>query len=174
MDSTIITTEPENIKMILATDFKSYSLGDHRKKIMIPLLGEGIFTTDGAAWQHSRDMLRPSFVRTQVGDIDLFEKHVRNVIRAIPKNGSVVDLHDVFFKMSLDIASEFLFGESTGMLEEGDKNVEAERFVKSFQYAQNAMEGVEGDWGILSMIFWAWDPRLKREHKTVHGESKSC
>lgn len=43
----VSTIEPENLRCILASDFKSYSLGDERKRLLRPLLGEGIFTTDG-------------------------------------------------------------------------------------------------------------------------------
>lgn len=42
----VATTEPENLKSVLASDFRSYSLGDDRKKMLRPLFGEGIFTTD--------------------------------------------------------------------------------------------------------------------------------
>ena len=169
-DSSVIATiEPENIKSVLSTDFKSYSLGDNRKRLMTPLLGEGIFTTDGAAWQHSRDMLRPNFVRTQIGDIDMFEPHIQNVIRAIPRDGEMIDLHDVFFSMSLDIASEFLFGESTGMLSE-EVDAETEAFVRAFSYCQSVMEGLEGVWGFLSLF--VPDRRVKGEIKTVHGNLK--
>ena len=136
---------------------------------MTPLLGEGIFTTDGAAWQHSRDMLRPNFVRTQIGDIDMFEKHVQNVIRAIPRDGSVINLHDLFFNMSLDIATEFLFGESTGILRDEKVDARTERFVKALTYAQEAMDGSDGEWSILGMFLPNW--RLKSWHKIVHGKS---
>ena len=43
----IATIEPENLKCVLASDFRNYSLGDERKAMMKPFLGEGIFTTDG-------------------------------------------------------------------------------------------------------------------------------
>lgn len=46
----VSTLEPENLKCVLSTDFQSYSLGDNRKKLMRPVLGEGIFTTDGKEW----------------------------------------------------------------------------------------------------------------------------
>ena len=38
----ISTTEPENVKTILATKFKDYSLGDLRRELFEPLFGEGI------------------------------------------------------------------------------------------------------------------------------------
>lgn len=46
----ISTSEPENLKSVLASDFRSYSLGDARKSFMRPVFGEGIFTTDGKEW----------------------------------------------------------------------------------------------------------------------------
>ena len=49
----INTIDPENIKAVLATNFNDYGLG-HRLHTFGPLLGRGIFTTDGAHWEHSR------------------------------------------------------------------------------------------------------------------------
>lgn len=37
----INTAEPENLKAIMATDFKKWGLGWQRKKVFRPLLGEG-------------------------------------------------------------------------------------------------------------------------------------
>lgn len=49
----ISTCDPENIKTVLATNFKDYGIGP-RMHAMGPLLGKGIFTTDDEQWQHSR------------------------------------------------------------------------------------------------------------------------
>jgi hypothetical protein len=49
----IITREPENVKAILATNFKDFGIG-RRFNAMGALLGQGIFTSDGALWEHSR------------------------------------------------------------------------------------------------------------------------
>ena len=54
IDPIIFTNEPENIKTILATDFNTFDLGHRRKKLMGPIVGPGIFSTDGQAWRHSR------------------------------------------------------------------------------------------------------------------------
>lgn len=61
----IFTIDPENIKAILATQFTDYSFG-RRHEQFVPLLGDGIFTLDGAGWTHSRALLRPQFTRDQV------------------------------------------------------------------------------------------------------------
>jgi cytochrome P450 len=63
--SSISTIEPENIKALLATQFNDFALG-LRHDMFYPLLGDGIFTLDGAGWSHSRAILRPQFSRDQV------------------------------------------------------------------------------------------------------------
>jgi cytochrome P450 len=101
----IFTIEPENLKTIQALDFKKWSLGKQRKTSFIPFLGVGIFTTDGADWQHSRTMLRPNFHRSQIGDLETFEKHIRHLVDAIPRDGSTVDLQDLFFRLTIGLSS---------------------------------------------------------------------
>lgn len=49
----VSTIDPENIKHVLATRFSDFGLGT-RLKAFGPLLGRGIFTSDGAHWEHSR------------------------------------------------------------------------------------------------------------------------
>ena len=154
------TIEPENIKCILATNFKDWNLPTRRKLSMKPLLGDGIFTTDGAAWQHSRQLLRPSFARSQVGNMDTFEKHVSHLIKAIPRDGSTVDLQELFFSMTLDSATEFLFGESTNCLTPTKEDEVGIKFADAFNYTQqecmNAMRT-----GMLS--FWVRSSKFKAD-----------
>ena len=112
----IQTIEPANLKTMLAVNFKDFSLGERRTTALIPFLGPGIFNTDGAAWRHSREMLRPNFARSQVGDLTTFETHVSQLIKILPRNGATVDLQELFFQLTMDSATEFLFGESTNCL----------------------------------------------------------
>lgn len=44
------TVDPDNIKAILATQFNDFDLGPLRYDLLGPLLGPGIFTTDGKQW----------------------------------------------------------------------------------------------------------------------------
>lgn len=130
--------EPENIKTILALDFKKWGLGNRRKDAFVPLLGHGIFTTDGTAWHNSRELLRPNFVRSQVGDLETFEIHVAQLIKTIPKDGSTVNLQDLFFKLTMDSATEFLFGESTNCLAP-QASYENTEFAEAFNRSQEAI-----------------------------------
>lgn len=54
LSTIVFTIDPENIKTMLATDFHKWELGPRRRKLLSPLVGAGIFTSDGKAWEHSR------------------------------------------------------------------------------------------------------------------------
>ena len=95
----INTSEPANIKTILATNFEDYSLG-FRLAALGPLLGKGIFTSDSKDWETSRALIRPNLVKAHVSDLSLFEKHIEQLLAHIPKDGSTVDLQDLFFRLS--------------------------------------------------------------------------
>lgn len=113
----IYTADAENVKTILATKFKDFELPGLRRNAFHSLLGAGIFTNNGTDWKHSRELVRPNFSRDQVADLDIFEEHVNRMIDAIPKDGkTTVDLQELFFGLTMDTATEFLFGESTNVL----------------------------------------------------------
>jgi len=117
----INTIDPENIKTVLATKFADYELGAARRASFRELFGDGIFTLDGPGWEHSRALLRPQFSRKQVADVDMLEVHVSRLLShfsATPA-GEAVDLQPLFFSLTLDSATEFLFGESADSLLHG-------------------------------------------------------
>ena len=159
----IFTNDPENIKTILATDFKTFELGDRRRRLMGPLLGPGIFSNDGPAWEHSRvsqeeyrmiesqgsaddsflqALMRPNFTKMQISDLSTFESHFQNLLTALPPanphSGLVeVDLQPLFFCMTLDSASEVLLGRAMSFLSQLDPPESASlRFLDAFDYAQ--------------------------------------
>jgi cytochrome P450 len=135
----IATCEPENVKTILSLKFKDYSFGN-RQTAFSPLLGHGIFNADGERWTNSRHLLRPNFARDQVADIDAFERHFKLMLKHIPRDGKTVDLQELFFCLTIDTATEFLFNHSTNtlrMVGQEDANNEDVIFGKAFNFAQD-------------------------------------
>ncbi len=62
-------------------------------------------------------MLRPQFARDQISKLEIEETHVRHLIRAITVSDETswtnkLDLQVLFFRLTLDSATDFLFGES--------------------------------------------------------------
>lgn len=135
----IATCEPENIKALLSLKFKDYSFGN-RQAAFTPLLGHGIFNADGERWANSRHLLRPNFARDQVADLEAFERHMKLMLKHIPRDGQTIDLQDLFFKLTIDTATEFLFNHSTNtlrMIGQDDESNEDFIFSKAFNFAQN-------------------------------------
>ena len=116
-------------------------------------------------------MLRPNFVRAQVADLDLFERHVGRVIEVLPKDGSKVDLADYFFKMTMDSATEFLFGESTGTLDDV-VNPELEDFAGAFTRGQEYVSQL-GRLGWFSR-FKSATPEYLKDKKYIWGVVDKC
>ncbi|KAF7876568.1 hypothetical protein EAF04_001657 [Stromatinia cepivora] len=81
------------------------------------MLGNGIFTQDGHAWKLTRGMVRPQFTRDQISDLEVEERHVRNLMRAIDARlqdqwTAEIDLQALFFRLTIDSATEVLLGQS--------------------------------------------------------------
>lgn len=140
-----MTKDPENIKALLATQFNDFSLGVRHAQLA-PLLGDGIFTLDGAGWKHSRAMLRPQFARDQVAHVKALEPHIQTFFKHILNTkGQKFDIQKLFFKLTIDSATEFLFGESCGSLNDdsvgmGHDEVDFDGkkdFAESFNVSQN-------------------------------------
>ncbi|GAB7349248.1 hypothetical protein MBLNU459_g8405t2 [Dothideomycetes sp. NU459] len=157
--------EPENLKTVMALDFKKWGLGKRRIVCFRPLLGQGIFTTNGSEWQHSRNLLRPSFTRNQIADLDTFERHICHLVESIPRDGSTVDLQELFFRLTMDSATEFLFGESTNCLAPGTSTVSNTRFAEAFNRSQEWI-ATSGRWGKLIALFS--DKQFKKDVKFVY------
>ncbi|KAI9755539.1 MAG: hypothetical protein M1815_004853 [Lichina confinis] len=140
----VMTADPRNIQVILAAQFHDFAVGERRRRIFAPLLGQGIFTQDGRDWEHSRAMLRPQFARDQVSDLHLEEKHLQNLMGALPVGPdgwtSETDLQVLFFRLTLDSATEFLFGESVNsQLAEMAANDQAESKPSTPSYRDEAV-----------------------------------
>lgn len=108
----ISTIEPENIKTVLLTHFKDFVIGTPRRRAFEPVIANSVLVADGVAWEHSRAFLKPSFARSQVGDLATLETHVKNLIEAIPCDDSTFDLAQLFLRYTADVTTDFMFGES--------------------------------------------------------------
>jgi len=162
---TIETAEPENIKTILSLDFKIWTFGKMRDELKV-IFGDGIFSRNGAAWQRSRDMLRPHFARSQIADLPMIEKHISQLFRLIPCDGSTVDLQPLFFRLTMDTATEFLFGESANSLAPGTDGGESAAFQKAFDRLQDPNRR-----GLLQQFgFLLGTAQYQRDCKTIHGK----
>jgi len=139
--------DPENIKAILATQFGDFGKGEPFHRDWKGFLGDSIFTTDGDLWHNSRQLIRPQFIKDRVSDLQVFESKMDIMFRAIANggalngvdqfvnmeagNGKPVDISDLFFRFTLDSATEFLLGKDVSSL-----STPRQAFADAFQEVQ--------------------------------------
>ncbi|KAI9925143.1 hypothetical protein MW887_006063 [Aspergillus wentii] len=130
----ILTKDPENIKAILTGQFADYGKGEKFHQDWKDFLGDSIFATDGELWSRSRQLLRPMFARDRIVDTEIFEKHVQHLIPHLagsghPGGSRVVDVGPLFFRFTLDAATDYLLGQGTDSLQNPTTH-----FAEAFRY----------------------------------------
>ncbi|KAM0347371.1 hypothetical protein ACHAPU_004891 [Fusarium lateritium] len=119
-DRVIFTADHENIKAILATKFSEYGKGSKFYHDWKEFLGDSIFATDGRLWQDARGLIKPLFLRQRIEDLAVFEKHTAKLTKMLqgPEGQPVdVDVKDLFFRFTLDVATDFLFGQAINSMD---------------------------------------------------------
>lgn len=167
----IATINGENMKACLASQFNDFSLGP-RIPAFKPLLGNGIFASEGHRWKISREMLRPQFIRDQISHVESLEPHFVNFVKCIRGYGDKeFDIQNLFHRLTLDASSEFLFGETVGTLIEGGDSVddEGQTFETAFNDIQDTMT-LRVMAGPLTPLLNT--PRFRRNVKKIHQVTK--
>lgn len=150
-DELFATSDPENLRAVLATQFNDFALA-LRHSHFKPVLGDGVFTLDYSGWKHSRALLRPNFSREKVSHTQALEKHIQHLFRHVRKyNGNKFDLQELFYRFTVDTSTEFLFGQSVfGLLDKTIGEDRAEEFEGQFQFYEAFNRAQE----ILSTRAW--------------------
>ncbi|KAM4067330.1 cytochrome p450 [Hirsutella rhossiliensis] len=148
------TMDPTNLEHMLQTHFDKWELGNSRDALL-PMIGNGIFTQDGQAWKHSRELLRRQFMRMQYQDVTNFEEPVNDLLANLRRCAGVVDLQPAFFSFTLATTIALIFGEPFV----GIKQSEHDTFAAAFDYTSliSAMRMRLADW------HWVYNPRKYRK-----------
>jgi cytochrome P450 len=162
----VLTNDPINVKAILSTQFQDFGVGKRRAEAFEPLIGHGIFTADGASWEKARKLVKPSFSRGQLDDISTFEPHLQNFLASLPGEDEAIDLQPLFQGLTLDVSTDFLFGESTNVLGSAKAASAGRSFANAFDNAQKSVVNAFA----LGSVGWL-DPRsnFKQDQKTVEA-----
>jgi len=138
-------TEISDLKPIL-----DFHLGP-RNLAMKAMLGEGIFTQDGATWKHSRELLRRHFIRMQYQNLEGFREHVENLIGSLSNCTGVIDLQPFFFRLTLNTTIATILGQSV----ESFEHEIGDLFSKSF----NKASLVTATRVRLGDLYWLYVPK---------------
>jgi hypothetical protein len=127
-------------------------------------------------------MLRPQFARDQISDLELEEVHVQDLLKHLMTDHATgwtpeVDLSPMFFRLTLDSATEFLFGESVdsqiaalpGAHEKKAANASGKLDWTGFAPCFDGATMALGARGRLNEKYWLYSPRsFYNKCKEVH------
>ncbi|KAF9438569.1 hypothetical protein BGZ76_006789 [Entomortierella beljakovae] len=164
-------SDPEMVEHVLKGNFWAYEKGPRLRKLLGPLVGQGIFGADGEHWRWQRKLTSQIFnvksFRTYTSDVFCRESNlVIDYLSKAADTDKVVDLQNIFYLFTLDSFGEIAFGTSFGCLENPEKEVE---FATSFDRLNaSLMERVVlPTWRIRD--WWTGNGKVvERDTKIVH------
>jgi cytochrome P450 len=110
-------------------------------------------------------MMRRNFVKTELLNLDIFEKHFSSLLRCMPHDGSTIELRDLLQKLTMDISSDFLLGHSTNSL-----GLHATQSKDEFSQAwSKALSWIPLRAHLGSLMDWIPHPSFFRACKTIHA-----
>jgi cytochrome P450 len=129
------------------------------------MFGDGTFTQEGPDWKHSRDILRLQLQHKQYKSLDVLRTVVDDLIQRIQEGSGAVDLQPLFFRLTLDTTTAFLFGESVRSPITPEA-VGEHTFATAFNTAQR---WVTNRFGLLD-LYWFEDSReFRQAFQDVHN-----
>ncbi len=85
---------------------------------LIPVLGEGLLTSEGAFWKKQRRLIQPAFHRERIAGYAT--TMVEQTLRALEgwRDGATIDVHHAMMSLTAEIVTRALFGTVAGDLHE--------------------------------------------------------
>ncbi|EOY19050.1 Cytochrome P450 [Theobroma cacao] len=173
-----ITANPENVEYMLKTRFNDYPKGKSFAMILGDLLGKGIFNVDGDLWMFQRKMASLELANFAIRAYAFEIVATEIKYRLLPllssfsgKDGSVLDLQEVFRRFSFDNICKFSFGLDPGCLE---SSLPISHFADAFDLAsklsaERGMAPVPLLWKIKRIFNIGSEKKLKKAIEAVNG-----
>ena len=131
--------------------------------------------------EHSRAMIRPQFARDQISNLEMEEIHVQELLQHLSTDSHgwtrPINLTPLFFRLTLDSATEFLFGTSVHSqrqqttADDDDDQFEWKDLATSFDIGTKVL----GERSQLFEFYWLHNPKRFRDSiKEVHRFADFC
>ncbi|MBS7807661.1 cytochrome P450 [Variovorax sp. PCZ-1] len=160
-----MVNDPACVRHVMQDAVAQYPKHSLLHEALKPLLGESIFTTNGAQWQRQRQMMNPSFAQAR---IDVAFTHMQGAAQAMQARMLSWDLnqaHDVQEEMTL-VAADIIFRTifSQGIEEGSARQVIAE-FTHYQEMAPKLM--LPAVYGISWLTAWRYRRRFNAAAATI-------
>ena len=112
----LLLNDPAAIRHVLLGNHENYQRSAPTRRVLRPVLGEGLFLAEGEAWRHQRRVIAPALaprvmpilVRHILRVCDVFETELAT------RTGRPVEMLSVLQRLTLDIAGQSMFSLEMG------------------------------------------------------------
>jgi cytochrome P450 len=111
--TTYLLVNPEHIDYVLHSHADSF-MKDRLTRWLIPLVGQGLLTSEGEFWRRQRRLAQPAFPRQQIERYaTVMVDHTERML-ATWQDGQVRDIHQDMMRQTLGIVAKTLLGADLG------------------------------------------------------------
>ncbi|HEX5506406.1 MAG TPA: cytochrome P450 [Thermomicrobiales bacterium] len=105
----LLVSDPAAIEAVLVTNHRAFGKS-FVYRLLRPLLGDGLLTSDGETWRRSRRLVQPAFHRERVAAAGAVMVAAAERQSAPWRDGEARDLHAELQRLTLAVAAEALCG----------------------------------------------------------------
>jgi cytochrome P450 len=129
-----LLNHPDHAELVL-TDSKNYAKRTYVLKLLVPVLGNGLLTSEGDFWLRQRRLMQPAFHKQRIASYG--EVMVAYTERLIDRwqHGETRDLHADMMRLALEIVGKTLFDAdvASNAHEVGDAQVVMDQFISQWE-----------------------------------------
>ena len=112
----LLLNDPAAIRHVLLGNHENYRRNEPTRRVLRPILGQGLFLAEGEAWRHQRRVIAPSLAPRVM---PILIRHMLRVADAAcaeldGRLGRPVDLISVLQRLTLDVAGQSMFSLEMG------------------------------------------------------------
>lgn len=109
-----VVSAPELVRRVFVDSRALYPKSDLMRAALGPLVGEGVLVSDGATWEHDRQMLEPAFAQMRLEQVfpmmqAAVAEHAEH-LRGLG-HGVIIDLEEELSRVTADIIFRAIFSE---------------------------------------------------------------
>jgi cytochrome P450 len=147
----VYLTDPDAIGAVLL-DRERVFIKDWTTRSLGPVLGNGLFTSEGELWRRQRNLVAPALHRNQIGAyIEIAARRAAEYVASL-RDGEARDVKPDMTRLTMEIVAEALFGADLGDA--------ATRVARALEEALRAFEALIYTW--RRFVPAAWDQPVRR------------
>ncbi|GJT99299.1 alkane hydroxylase MAH1-like protein [Tanacetum coccineum] len=169
----LVTVDPTDVHHIMSSNFMNFPKGNEFREIF-EVLGDGIFNSDHELWRSHRRLTNalinnPKFLGFLARmNTEKLVKGLTPVLNHVASKGVVVDMQDVFQRLTFDTTCMFITGYDPGCLSVDFKDVPFSRAMDEAEEAIFARHVIpKGVWKLQRWIGFGIEKKLQKAGETL-------